>query len=103
MYPKVAGYRLQGTGSDATTYDLQPSTLNLLQDNPPVSSQVFERLASFLTPPRSVPGYRSQVTGTEGSTSNLVAHKPEDHIRWAYQTCAQVIKRHSRSFYFSAR
>jgi 15-cis-phytoene synthase len=77
--------------------------------NPPTSRQVFERLADFLTPPHGIALQAARAKRRSGAYDNLaahcltVAHKPHDSKRWAYRACTAVIKRHSKSFYLSAR
>lgn|GEM_PF-1049896 len=74
--------------------------------NPPASKHVLDRLAGSLTPPHRVShqARKSKLNGTSRDYArNLAAHKPDQAKLWAYEACAQVINRHSKSFYFSAR
>src|SRR5438874_4784115 len=71
--------------------------------NPPTSIRVLESLASYLTPPlRRSPESRVQSPEPSGPDSGLWT--PDSGLREAaYDACAQVIKQHSKSFYFSSR
>jgi phytoene synthase len=76
--------------------------------NPPSSRGVLQRLHDYLTPPitSSSPGRRQT---RHAAYYRMPAHciteaqRPSPEIAWAYHACAQVIREHSRSFYFSAR
>lgn len=76
--------------------------------NPPSSWGVLERLHDYLTPPIStmLPNRRQQ---RSGGYDRMLAHcimetqRPRPQIAWAYRVCAEVIREHSKSFYFSAR
>lgn len=75
--------------------------------NPPSSRRVLERLHDYLTPPitAAIPT-RSQIRS--GAYDRMLAHciaqahKPNPKVKWAYRNCTQVIREHSKSFYFSA-
>ena len=78
--------------------------------NPPVSLHVIERLAHCLTPPQSmIAGSPSRRQVRSGGYDNLAARcyaeaqRPAPERRWAYEACTQIIREHSKSFYFSAR
>ena len=77
--------------------------------HPPASLRTLARLAESLSPPISlalVPG-RKQVR--DGAYDRLgvqciaEAQKPSADKLWAYRACSEIIKQHSKSFYFSAR
>jgi phytoene synthase len=77
--------------------------------HPPASLIVFEQLAEYLTPPLSLafapagttsPGHSSATPGTRRLAE---AQRPAPDKLWAYRQCSEIIKRHSKSFYFSAR
>lgn len=76
--------------------------------NPPASRQVFEWLSSYLTPPHSLLAHPGR-TRSQGHYDTLAKNcaslesRPSPQMRWAYQACTDVIRHHSRSFYFSAR
>lgn len=76
--------------------------------NPPSSRGVLQRLHEYLTPPITAPvPTRSQIKS--GAYDPMLAHciaqaqRPSPEISWAYRSCADVIREHSKSFYFSAR
>ena len=77
--------------------------------NPPTSQLVFEKLALYLTPPHSLVVKPRRIQAWRGAYDNMAAHcaaeahKPAESVLWAYQECAEVIRYHSKSFYFSAR
>lgn len=77
--------------------------------NPPASKQVLERLAEYLTPPRSLALLPTREQVRRGSYDTMAAHclaeaqKPSADKLWAYRECTRIIKEHSKSFYFSAR
>ncbi|MEO5951272.1 MAG: phytoene/squalene synthase family protein, partial [Chloroflexia bacterium] len=75
--------------------------------NPPSSRRVLQRLHDYLTPPitAALPT-RSQIRS--GAYDRTLAHyiaqaqRPNPEVIWAYRNCTQVIREHSKSFYFSA-
>ncbi|HKP53399.1 MAG TPA: phytoene/squalene synthase family protein [Chloroflexia bacterium] len=67
--------------------------------NPPASKQVLDRLAESLTLP-SVNGAADKLIGRGQSPAKS---GPGREMLWAYRTCTEIIRKHSRSFYFSAR
>lgn len=76
--------------------------------NPPASKQVLERLAEYLTPPHSLilPARRQLRSGAYDRLAEhclAESHKPQPEKLWAYDACTEIIRRHSKSFYFSAR
>lgn len=76
--------------------------------NPPSSMYVMERLRDCLTPPITAASpTRTQVRSGayDGMHAHCIAHaqKPDPALQAAYTECVQVIRRHSKSFYFSAR
>ena len=81
--------------------------------NPPASRQVFEQLTRLLTPPHNIALQPTQPSNFRfwslkfGSEAKSKVQNPgalwATKMGWAYQACADVIKRHSKSFYFSAR
>jgi hypothetical protein len=77
--------------------------------NPPASRQVFERLARLLNPPHNMAlqpsRSRLKSSAYDGLADHCLVeeHKPDASKHWAYRACTNVIKRHSKSFYFSAR
>jgi 15-cis-phytoene synthase len=76
--------------------------------NPPSSHQVLERLSDLLTPPLShaMPTkaqIRSGAYDSLGAHCLTQSHRPAESIMWAYNACTNVIREHSKSFYFSAR
>lgn len=63
--------------------------------NPPASQQVLDRLASSLKLP-----------GAEYNNLNKGAafgQKSDPEMRLAYRACTEIIRKHSKSFYYSAR
>jgi phytoene synthase len=75
--------------------------------NPPSSRPVLQRLHEYLTPPLTAPlPTRSQIKS--GAYDPTLAHciaqaqRPTPQMSWAYRNCVQVIREHSKSFYFSA-
>lgn len=77
--------------------------------NPPVSRQVLERLGEFLTPPQSLALLPTKSQVRSGAYDGRAAHclagatRPSPDMLWAYKACTDIIKHHSKSFYFSAR
>ncbi|HEX8218890.1 MAG TPA: phytoene/squalene synthase family protein [Chloroflexia bacterium] len=75
--------------------------------HPPASVPVFERLAEYLTPPYSLARSGQVARGhgydTPGSPFLALRQRPAPDKLWAYRACAELIKHHSKSFYFSAR
>lgn len=77
--------------------------------NPPTSHKVLESLAAVLTPPHNMvlqPGRDRARTGAFDELAHhclAEAHKPDTAMLWAYEACSEVIRRHSKSFYFSAK
>ncbi|HVF98909.1 MAG TPA: phytoene/squalene synthase family protein [Chloroflexia bacterium] len=77
--------------------------------HPPASLLVFERLAEYLTPPHNLAfasaGKLSRGSGYDVLSSRRLAeaHRPSPDKVWAYRECTEIIKHHSKSFYFSAR
>lgn len=76
--------------------------------NPPSSKGVLERLHDHLTPPLTATlPTRRQIRS--GAYDRLMAHsivetqRPDPGVGWAYRQCSEVIREHSKSFYFSAR
>ncbi|MDQ6693936.1 MAG: phytoene/squalene synthase family protein [Chloroflexota bacterium] len=77
-----------------------PSTLwssALFPAEPPASAQVLERLAEYLTPPHS------HLSETRHRRQRVIGRSPDESTGWAYKACTEIIKEHSKSFYFSAR
>jgi len=80
-----------------------------LAHNPPASRKVLESLATHLTPPHSLTLQPERSLAGRGAYDALAAHclveahRPDPSIRWAYDACTEVIRDHSKSFYFSAR
>lgn len=78
------------------------------QLHPPASLKTLQRLAESLTPPQHM-GLPSKKQMRSGAYDALGVHclaeaqKPPPDKLWAYRACADIIKQHSRSFYFSAR
>ena len=66
------------------------------QVNPPASKQVLDRLAQSLTLPAS----RMM---NPGNSSHARAQSPDLEVSRAYKVCTEIIRKHSKSFYFSAR
>jgi phytoene synthase len=64
--------------------------------NPPVSKQVLDRLAESLT----LPSARNNQLDKSQALHKRV---PGKEMLWAYQACTEIIRKHSKSFYFSAR
>ncbi|MEA2574132.1 MAG: 15-cis-phytoene synthase [Chloroflexia bacterium] len=77
--------------------------------HPPASVQVLERLAEYLTPPHNLAFVSAGKPGRRGGYDSLGYHclaeaqKPTPDKVWAYRQCTEIIKQHSKSFYFSAR
>jgi 15-cis-phytoene synthase len=76
--------------------------------NPPSSMDVMERLRDCLTPPLTATSpTRSQVRSGayDRMHANCIAEarKPKPALQEAYTECVRVTRRHSKSFYFSAR
>lgn len=94
---QASSVRAQAGGADA------------LHANSPAIRHVLERLGEFLTPPQSLALQPTKAQRRSGAYDSMAAHclaeshKPGPDMLWAYDACAAVIKRHSKSFYFSAR
>lgn len=77
--------------------------------HPPASLPVYERLAEYLTPPHNLAAARagklSRGSGYDALGSRCLpgAQRPSPDKLWAYRECTEIIKHHSKSFYFSAR
>ncbi len=76
--------------------------------NPPSSRGVLQQLHDYLTPPiTSAIPTRRQIRS--GAYDRMLAHciaeaqRPDPRMAWAYRACTDVIRQHSKSFYFSAR
>ncbi|MEO8288746.1 MAG: phytoene/squalene synthase family protein [Chloroflexota bacterium] len=76
--------------------------------SPPSSKQVLEQLSEYLTPPvsqvrPSKAQIRSGAYDRMSTTYMAVEQRPHPSMLWAYKACTEVIRNHSKSFYFSAR
>ncbi|MDQ3930431.1 MAG: phytoene/squalene synthase family protein [Chloroflexota bacterium] len=77
--------------------------------NPPTSMRVLADLAEHLTLPHSLALQPSKAYARNGAYDNLAthclseSHKPGPEMLWAYEACTDIIRHHSKSFYFSAR
>jgi phytoene synthase len=77
--------------------------------HPPASLKMLEGLAEYLTPPHNLALMSKSRQSRTGGYDNLGFHclaeaqKPAPEKLWAYRRCAEIIKHHSKSFYFSAR
>lgn len=77
--------------------------------NPPTSMHVLADLAERLTLPHSIGLQPSRAYARSGAYDNLAGHcltesyKPGPEMLWAYEVCTDIIRQHSKSFYFSAR
>lgn len=77
--------------------------------DPPMSKKVLDGLAERLTLPHSIALLPSKAQVRKGAYDKLAAHclqeahKPEPDMLWAYTACTEIIRHHSKSFYFSAR
>lgn len=86
-----------------------PAPPDAAYPNPPTSKQVLERLGEYLTPPQSLALQPTRQQIRSGAYDSLAAHclaeahKPAQDKLWAYNACVEIIKQHSKSFYFSAR
>ncbi|HVG00861.1 MAG TPA: squalene/phytoene synthase family protein, partial [Chloroflexia bacterium] len=102
-----AAWRFPGLQPAALRGSSVPSPATHLQ--PPASVLVFERLAEYLTPPHSLAHasagrpLRRHGYDTPGTRCLAEAQKPSPDKLWAYRACSEIIKHHSKSFYFSAR
>jgi phytoene synthase len=77
--------------------------------NPPTSMRVLADLSERLTLPHSLALQPSRAYARSEAYDNLAAHclsashKPGPEMLWAYKACTDIIRQHSKSFYFSAR
>lgn len=100
-----AMWRYSGSGA-RRWFSVPPVDTHL---HPPTSLRMMEWLAEYLTPPHNlglVPGRRQSRGGgydSLGARCLAEAQKPSADKLWAYRECAEIIKHHSKSFYFSAR
>ena len=101
-----AGQARSAFSQPVTLPHLLPQALAI---NPPTSNKILERLGAHLTPPHNMVLQTSRVAVSRGAYDDLArycvaaAHRPDREVMWAYEACTEVIKEHSKSFYFSAR
>jgi phytoene synthase len=67
--------------------------------NPPASKQVLDSLAEFLILPVSTRGSNVKLRGILAKANRRESRE----ILWAYDACKEIIRKHSKSFYLSAR
>lgn len=93
----------------APTRRSYPAPADLAYPNPPTSRQVLEQLEGYLTLPQSLALQPTREQVRSGAYDSMAAHclaeahKPSQDKLWAYNACVEIIKHHSKSFYFSAR
>jgi phytoene synthase len=77
--------------------------------HPPASLRTLEQLAEYLTPPHNlayVSAGRQRRTGGSGKPGSyflIAPQEPSPDKLWAYRQCTEIIRHHSKSFFFSAR
>ncbi len=67
--------------------------------NPPASKEVFDHLAKSLILPVACSEYDNKVDKRKAYAKD----PKQDAMLAAYQVCTEIIRKHSKSFYFSAR